>query len=274
MNQSGNPTEKVALSPLSSIVGGGYRDIAGTVSFSQVGVLDGKRQRTLGGLFRFSGDMQVMAQAVSVDSPQMKAMILKTTEESGVFAKNLKQANEVLKSANLTELKDREYRTYLLYGVMPERYDGALDLTVKPKFLATRAALPGATCFNDVFVIAFPLVTVRGRTVETSIPVEDTTVTGSLVATGDAYAGNGGVGSGTVSVGLFEEVTNRVVNQAVDKVVRTASGHTDEVTKVNTTSSTVVRENSTITRLPEEPVNPTPSGPTTQPGGTVFNGPV
>ncbi len=272
LNQTGSPTDKVALAPLSSLVGAGYRDIAGTVSFSQVGSVGGKKQqRTLGGLFRFSGDMQVMAAAIPVDSPQMKAMILKNAEDSGAFAKNLNLANEVLKRANLTELKPEEYREYLLNGTMPKRYEGLLDLAIRPKFLATRAALPGATCFNDVFALAFPLVTVKGRTVETSTPISDLTPTGSLVTASDRYDGTGGVGSGTFGLNLSQIVTETVINRAVTKVVETASRSTEEKTETNPKVTTVVEEKVTIEK-PTDPV--TPTDPTTQPGGEVFDGPV
>jgi hypothetical protein len=251
LNTGNKPTEKVELKPLSALVGAGYRDVSGTVSFSQIGSADskGKRPTTLAGLFRFSGDMQVFGKSTEVGDMELQNMILEDAEKSGALKRNLDATNVLLKNAKIAEFTPDQYREYLMSGVLPESHKNLLDMQAKPKFLATRAALPGATCFNDVFAIAFPLVTIKGRQQEvTTTSLGDRSPTGSYVSTSEMYEQEGGGSSGTFGFNASRTITEQVTNAAAEVVTNSASNLVVNNVKETATTGTGYIDNTTVVR--------------------------
>ena len=254
LNTGERITEKVALAPLSTLVGPGYRDIAGTVSFSQIGNLGGKNQRTLAGLFQFSGDMQVLGKSAEVTDSGLKATILADTIKSGAFQRNLVDTNKFLEQNGVTrelQFTEGEYKSYLLTGELPTKLLSILDIPNRPKFLATRAALPGATCFNDVFCLAFPLITVKGRRQETMVAgFGDRSPTGTYMSTSDVLRQDGGGSSGTIGLNFSRTVAEQVVNQVVDKVTTSVTDRVINRENPIDTTRTDITEIITVERPP------------------------
>jgi hypothetical protein len=196
----------------------------------------------------------------------MKQMILSDAKRTGALKSNMDSSNVHLKAQLPTPAPQftlESYQAFLLTGTLPKEFPNTETTKVTasaPQFVMGRAALPGATCWNDVPLIGYPTITVAGKTesTKTTILPADTTPMYQKSESGDTSRNAGGVGMATLGID-FSKIVNNITQEVVKDI-------TKNVTNNITTGSTVETRSRTEPKVPDpkpdpkpEPKPPTPS---------------
>ncbi len=156
-------TEAAQNTVLASALMPGSTDVSGTVTFTQV--TDGKA--TVRGIAGFHGDFSVLSKTMPITDVTMQRQIVASGVETGAVAENMARANEFIReqytkpstlpSGTVAPQFDMgTYQTYLLTGALPSTFGIIISTATRANYRAARAALSGATCWNDVHLLGYP----------------------------------------------------------------------------------------------------------------------